>query len=163
MRNFATIAALAATLVLAPFAAQAHDSVTAGDLTIENARARATPAGARVTGGYMLIENRGAAPDRLVGGSTPAAERVEIHEMAMDDGVMKMRPIPGGLEIPPGGSVELKPGGYHIMLMELKAQLNAGDEVPATLTFEKAGPVEVVLTVVPIGQTGGMHKNGMHK
>lgn len=166
MRNLTKLALLLA-LGLLPAAALAGD-YQSGDLKIENTRARATPPGAKVAGGYMLIRNGGDTTDRLVGGTTPAAERLEVHEMAIRDGIMKMRPLSDGLEIPAGGEVALKPGGYHIMLIGLKEQLKEGAEVPATLTFARAGSVDVMLNVVPIGSTDGMGKNdmpdsGMHR
>lgn len=126
-------------------------AVQAGSLTIEQPWSRATPTGAKVGGGYVRITNTGREPDRLIGGSFPLAARVEVHEMALDGTVMRMRPVEGGIEIKPGASVELKPGGYHLMFMDLKAPLKAGDMVKATLVFEKAGPVEVAFTVRTMG------------
>src|SRR5262249_61310279 len=93
----------------------------------------------------------GTTPDRLPGGSLIAAGRMEIHEMATVDGVMKMRPLAAGLEIKPGETVELKPGSFHMMFMELKAPLTAGQPVKGTLVFEKAGTIEIEYAVAPIG------------
>ena len=93
------------------------ENFTVGSIQIGNPWTRATPKGSMVAGGYMTITNKGAAPDRLVGGSTSAAGRFEVHRMAMENGVMKMRPVEGGLEIKPGETVELKPGSFHVMLM----------------------------------------------
>jgi len=138
--------------------------VKLGDLVLERAWARATPGGAKVGGGYLTIENKGTTPDKLIGGSTPAAARVEIHEMAMNNGVMTMRPVNGGLSIPPGQSVTLAPGGYHIMMMELKGPLKKGDKVPVTLKFEKAGEVKVTFEIEGIGAmtpTSGQMNHGM--
>ncbi len=134
--------------------------VTAGSLTISAPWARATPRGASVGGGYLSITNKGDAPDRLLGGSTGVAKEIEIHSMTMDNGVMKMRPVTGGLEVKPGQTVELKPGGYHVMFVGLKHGLKQGDHVKATLHFEKAGKVEVDFPVEGIGAThgGSMHK-----
>jgi hypothetical protein len=125
-----------------------------GALVIEAPWARATPGGAKVAGGFMRITNSGTAPDRLVGGAFSAAARVEVHEMAVADGVMKMRELAAGLEIRPGETVELKPGGYHVMFMDLARQLKAGESVAGTLVFEKAGRIDVVFTVAPIGARG---------
>jgi copper(I)-binding protein len=123
---------------------------TKGDLEIEKPWARATPPGAAVGGGYLVIRNKGAAADRLVGVSSPASARVEIHEMAMEKDVMRMREVKG-VDVPAKKSVELKPGGYHLMLIELKAPLKPGDKVPVTLRFEKAGEVKAELAVEAMG------------
>jgi hypothetical protein len=128
--------------------------VKIGDLVIDHAWARATPGGAKVGGGYLTIENKGTTPDKLIGGSSPAAAKVEVHEMAMNNGVMTMRLVKGGLSIPPGQSVTLMPGGYHIMMMQLKAPLKKGEKVPVTLTFEKAGEVSVTFDIQGLGATG---------
>src|SRR3954451_20971348 len=130
--------------------AQAAD-VTAGTLKISARWARATPKGASVGGGYMTITNTGTAPDRLTGGSTNVSSKFELHEMSMDNGIMKMRPLGSGVEIKPGQTVELKPGGYHIMLVGMKEQLKAGDHFKATLDFAKAGKVDVDFTVEGLG------------
>ncbi|MCR9219944.1 MAG: copper chaperone PCu(A)C [Alphaproteobacteria bacterium] len=150
--TLALIGLLAVGIYLIGLAPQAKaQSVKAGDLMIEQAWARATPPGARVGGGYLTITNHGAAPDRLIGGSVDFAERLEIHEMAMQGEVMKMRALPDGLEIPPGGAVTLKPGGYHLMFMGLKNALEQGARVPVTLAFERAGRVTVDLAVAGMG------------
>ena len=108
--------------------------------------------GAKIGGGYLTIENKGATPDKLIGGASPAAAKVEVHEMAMKDGVMTMRPVKGGLSIPPGQSITLAPGGYHIMLMELKAPLKQGDKVPVTLQcITKTGRATVTRVARPAG------------
>jgi periplasmic copper chaperone A len=148
IRKAFTVAAFLAAWAAVP--AQAED-VTVGSLKISAAWARATPKGASIGGGYMKITNSGAAPDRLVGGSTDAANRFEVHEMSMDNGVMKMRPVSTGLEIKPGQTVELKPGGYHVMFVGLKQQLKQGDHFNAQLMFEKAGKVDVDFAVEGIG------------
>jgi len=122
-----------------------------GAITIEAPWARATPGGAKVAGGYMKITNNGKESDRLVGGTVPFAGRFEIHEMAMDGGMMKMRELPKGIEIKPGETVELKPGSYHIMFQELKTGLKQGETVKGSLVFEKAGKVDVEYRVGPIG------------
>jgi copper(I)-binding protein len=125
-----------------------------GDLEIEHPWSRATPAGAKVAGGYLVITNTGNAPDRLVGVVSKISEKAEVHEMAVKDGVMTMRHIEGGLEIPAGGKVELSPGAYHLMFMGLKQQPKQGDSFSATLTFEKAGSIDVKFAVEAIGSTG---------
>lgn len=130
-----------------------------GPLTIEAPWIRATPGGAKIAGGYMKITNSGKETDRLVGGTFPVAGRFEVHEMAMDGGVMKMRHLAKGLEIAPGASVELKPGGYHVMLMDLKQGLKEGETYKGTLMFEKAGKVEIEYKVGPVG---GAPKAGGH-
>ena len=127
--------------------------IKAGDLVLGHAWARATPGGAQIGGGYLIIENKGTAPDKLLGGSSPAAAEVEVHEMAMRKDVMTMRPVIGGLSILPGQTVTFAPGGYHLMLMELKAPLKKGDKIPVTLIFEKAGKVDITLDVQSIGAT----------
>jgi uncharacterized protein YcnI/copper(I)-binding protein len=130
----------------------------AGSLTIEAPWARATPGGAKVAGGFMKITNTGKEPDRLIGGTVPFAGRFEVHEMAVEGGIMKMRELSKGLEIKPGETVELKPGGYHLMFMDLKSGLKAGEAVKGTLVFEKAGQVDVEYKVGPIG--GGAPAGG---
>lgn len=137
-----------ALLCAAPARAQ---EVKAGDLVITQAWTRATPNGAKIGGGFLTIENKGLTPDRLIGGSTDAASKIEVHEMAMKDGVMTMRPLDSGLTIDPGKTVKLAPGGYHLMMFDLKNQLKQGDTVPVTLKFEKAGEVKVSLTVQGVG------------
>jgi copper(I)-binding protein len=134
-----------------------------GSLRIEQPWARATPTGAKVAGGYLRVTNEGTTPDRLVGGTFPLAGRVEIHEMSLIDGIMRMRPLESGLGIAPGQSVELKPGGYHVMFMDLREGLKAGQTVSGTLVFEKAGKVDVTFTVAPIGaQAPGAGGHGHH-
>jgi copper(I)-binding protein len=151
---------LAAILAFAATAASAHE-YKAGSLQIQHPWSRATPKGATVAGGYMKIVNTGSTPDRLVGGSTEAAPKFEIHEMSMQGGVMKMRMLPKGLEIKPGQTVELKPGGYHLMFVGITAPLEQGKRVKGTLEFEKAGKIEVEYAVEAIGSTpkGGGHSH----
>ena len=125
----------------------------AGSLQITGAWARATPKGAQVGGGYLTITNTGSAPDRLVSGSSPAG-KFELHEMSMSGGVAKMRELTNGLEIKPGETLELKPGGNHIMFVGLKQPLERGKRFIATLQFEKAGKLDVEFKVEPIGAPG---------
>src|SRR5713226_8520234 len=127
------------------------NEVKAGDLVISQAWSRATPSGAKVAGGYLTIENKGSAADRLIGGAGDIAGKVEVHEMAVNDCVMTMRPLDNGLTIEPGKTVKLAPGGYHLMMFDLKGQLKQGDKVPITLEFEKAGKVTLSLDVQGVG------------
>jgi periplasmic copper chaperone A len=113
-------------------------------LEVNNAWARATPAKAEVGAAYVTILSP--ISDRLVSASSPVAKKAELHTMAMQDMVMKMRPI-AGLDIPAGQPVTLKPGGEHIMLMGLNQPLHEGQSFPLTLDFEKAGPRTVTVTV----------------
>jgi copper(I)-binding protein len=107
-----TLAAIACVAFASSLVAPAHaDEVKAGDLVITQAWTRATPKGAKIGGGYLTIENKGTAPDRLIGGSADIAGSVQIHEMSMDKGVMQMRPLESGLAIEPGKTVKLAPGG----------------------------------------------------
>ena len=154
-------AAFAANL----FAATARaEDVKAGDLVVSQAWSRATPGGAKIAGGYLTIENKGAAPDRLIGGSAEIVGKFEVHEMAMNNGVMTMRPLDKGLAIEPGKTVKLAPGGYHLMLMDLKGPLKQGEKVPVTLEFEKAGKVKVPFDVQGVGAQApaAMEHSGGH-
>jgi copper(I)-binding protein len=128
--------------IAAPVAA--HD-FKAGSLTLQHPWTRATAG--KVGAGYTIIANSGKTADQLVSASSPAVDKVEIHTMTMDGGVMKMRPLPDGIAIPAGGTAKLAPGGYHLMLLGLKAPLVEGKLVPLTLNFAKAGPVKVQLKV----------------
>jgi len=147
-RTLAGLAAIFALVLVGPASAE---DVKAGDLVITQAWTRATPNGAKIGGGYLTIENKGTTPDRLVTGTGDIAGRMEIHEMAMDNGVMKMRPLDKGLAIEPGKTVKLAPGGYHLMMFDLKNPLKQGEKVPVTLQFEKAGKVTVSLDVQGVG------------
>jgi periplasmic copper chaperone A len=152
-------AALLSALIAAPARAE---EVKAGDLTITQAWSRATPKGAKIGSGYLTIENKGSAPDRLVGISADIAGKVEVHEMAMNNGVMTMRPLDKGLTIDPGKTVKLAPGGYHLMMFDLKSPLKQGDKVPVTLEFEKAGKIQLSLDVQGVGAQGpGAASGGM--
>lgn len=127
------------------------EEVKAGDLVITQAWSRATPGGAKIAGGYLTIENRGSSPDRLIGGSGDIAGKIEVHEMAVNNGVMTMRSLDRGLTIEPGKTVKLAPGGYHLMMFDLKSSLKQGERIPVTLEFEKAGKARVVLDVQGVG------------
>jgi periplasmic copper chaperone A len=134
---------LAAALVAAPAMAQVQ---------IEHAWARATPPGAKIAAGYLTIRNSGAA-DRLVSATSPAAEKVETHTTVKDGDVSRMREVKG-YAVPAKGSLELAPGGSHLMLVNIKAPLKEGDKVPLVLRFEKAGEVKTELAVRPLGASG---------
>lgn len=144
-------AVLGASAFAALGACSPAPSAQPGGLSVSNAWSMATPPGAAVGAGYLTISNQTGAAVRLIGGETPAAERVEIHTMSMDGGVMTMRPVDGGLEIPAGGAVELKPGGLHLMLIGLRAPLSEGGSVPLTLVFDNGARIEAPLAVRAMG------------
>jgi copper(I)-binding protein len=125
----------------------------AGPIVIGTPWSRATPGNAPVAAGYLTISNSGKEADRLVGGSSDISARLEVHEMSMANGVMTMRHLPGGLALPSGSRVELKPGGFHLMFQGLKHGLKEGEHFKATLQFEKAGPVSVDFTVGSLAAT----------
>ena len=152
----------ALVFAVATSSAFAHD-YKLGPLVIDHPWSRATPKGAPVAGGYMKITNTGSMPDRLVGGATEAARRFEIHEMSTDGGVMRMRELPNGVEIAPGATVELKPGSYHIMMMNLVKPFVKGDRVKASLTFERAGTVSIEFAVDAAGGSPAAHDPKAHK
>jgi copper(I)-binding protein len=143
-----TFAALTSCLLVQTVHAEGAAS---GNLVVTQAWSRATPGGAKVAGGYLTIENRGAVADRLLSGSTERAKKLELHEMAVSDGVMTMRPIEGGLTIEPGRSVKFAPGGNHLMLVDLNAPLRQGEQVPVTLSFERAGEIKALFDVQGVG------------
>lgn len=141
--------------------AAAGPTYKVGKLVVTAPWVRATPKGAPVGGGYLKITNTGSEPDRLVGGSLEGAARFEVHEMTMDKGIMRMRRMAKGLEIKPGQTVALKPGGYHLMFIGLKQQLEQGDAVKGTLQFEKAGRLDVTYQVGAIAaSTAPMDMHG---
>ena len=144
MRHLFFLAALAATPAMA-------------QITIENAWTRATPPGAKIAAGYMVIHNAGTAPDRLIGVSSPAAEKVEMHVTAKDGDVLRMREVKG-YDIPAKASYELKLGGSHLMFVNIKAPFKEGDKIPATLKFEKAGELKSQLDVRPLAGGAMQHK-----
>src|ERR1700749_1900760 len=151
---------LMAGLVGSP--ARAED-VKAGDLVISQAWSRATPNGAKSGAGYFTIENKGTTADKLIGVTGDVSSRIEVHEMSMNNGVMKMRPVEGGVTIDPGKTVKLAPNGYHLMIMDLKSPLKQGDKLPLTLQFEKAGKISVTLDVQGVGAQGPGGGDGMMK
>lgn len=134
--------------------------IKAGDLVISAPSVRQPPKGARVAGGFMKITNTGTIPDRLVDGSAGFAKRFEVHEMAMDGGVMKMRELPKGLEIKPGETVELKPGGFHLMFLDVTNAPTPGTSAKVKLRFERAGEIEIDMFVTPAAAAvPGDHKH----
>lgn len=122
-------------------------AITLGDITITNPFSRATLPNAPVGGGFMTITNSGSSDDRLIAVETSVAMKAEIHEMSMTDQVMKMREVTEGLVIPAGDTIELKPGGFHLMFMKLQEPLIKGETLHVTLTFERAGTVDVPLSI----------------
>jgi len=128
----------------------AHD-YQVGALKIEQPWTRVTPKGAKIGGGYFKITNTGSGPDRLVGGSFAGSARFELHSMSMLDGVMRMRPIPNGIEIKPGETVEFKPEGLHVMFVDLKKPIVEGDRIKGTLVFETGGTVDIEFQAVGLG------------
>lgn len=145
-------AIFAVFLLASPLAAHDYEI---GDLKIDHPWTRATPGGAKVAGGYMKITNNGTTPDRLIGGTAVPAGVFEVHEMKMEGNVMRMRALEKGLEIKPGQSVELKPGGLHVMFIDLKSPFKEGEKFKGTLVFEKAGTIEVEYAVEARGSSGG--------
>jgi hypothetical protein len=121
---------------------------------ISDAWSRATPPGAKIAAGYLTIRNQGATADRLIGASSPAAARVEPHVTEKQGEVMRMREVKG-YDVPAKGSYELKPGGAHLMLVDIKRPLKEGDKVPLVLRFQKAGEVKVDLEVKALGAPAG--------
>ena len=157
MRSIFAAAALISICLAAPALAQ---ETKAGDLVISQPWSRATPKGAPVGGGWLVIHNNGSTPDTLLGGAADFAKDVQVHEMSMDNGVMKMRQLEKGLVIPAGGTVELKPGGYHLMILGLKRPLTQGETARINLNFEHAGKTPVDFKVGGIGDKGPMPADG---
>jgi periplasmic copper chaperone A len=151
MTNFAMLVAAFVAVSALPAAIAGAQDYKAGSIEVDKPWSTATPRGASVAAGYMTIKNTGT--DRLTGASTAVAGKVEVHEMTMDNGVMRMRPVAGGLEIKPGQTVELKPSSFHLMIMNLKGPIQQGKPFEAMLMFAKAGPVDVEFAVEPVGAT----------
>lgn len=147
---------LFALVTLSPLSAQAqaHD-YKVGAIKIDHPWMRVPPPAAKVAGGFMKLTNTGSTPDRLVGGTAAISGRIEVHEMSVTDGVMRMRELKPGLDLAPGATVELKPGSYHVMFMDLKGMPEAGKPVKGTLVFEKAGTVEIEYKVEAAASKGG--------
>ena len=149
---------LSSAIALFGLPAAAHD-YTLGSLKIGHPWARATPPTAPSGGGFLTVTNTGTTADRLVSATSPAAGQVQIHEMKMDGTIMRMRELENGLEIPPGATVALAPGGLHLMMMGLKGPLKEATRVPVTLVFEKAGKIDVELSVMALGASPDAHKH----
>ena len=147
LTGLAFLALAAITALTAPFAQE----VRLGPIEITDAWTRATPPNAPTGAGFLTLTNRGNVDDRLVSVEAPGVETVELHTMAMQDGVMMMRRLDDGIPVPAGDTVDLAPGGLHIMFIGLEQPLEVGSSVPVTVTFEKAGSVEIDLPVGPIG------------
>jgi hypothetical protein len=135
---------------LATAVATAQD-YSVGNIKVSKVWTRETPGGAKVAAGFMTITNTGKEADTLIGGSVPFAGKFEVHEMKMDSGVMQMRQLTPGLVLKPGETVVLRPGGFHVMFMDLKHAPKKGTPVKGTLVFEKAGKVDVEYIVEGIG------------
>jgi hypothetical protein len=149
------LAAATAALAISAFA---HE-FAAGAIKIDHPWSRETAAKAQVGAGFMTIQNFGKTPDRLVAVKSAVSEKVEIHTMTMEGGVMRMRELKNGLTIPPGGEVKLQPGAEHVMFMGLTGQIKQGQDFKAILVFERAGEVEVTFQVEAPGAkpTPGRH------
>ena len=146
--------ALSTLALSGPGVAQTY---TTDNLVIEKVYTFATPPGARAAGGYLTITNTGTNDDPLIGGTSSFAKVTEVHEMKMVDDVMKMRHLEDGLVIPAGETVELMPGGFHMMFMQLTQPLKEGESVDATLTFSNAGELPVTYAVIDRRQQSGEH------
>jgi len=157
-----SIIAAASILFLAAVAPVEARDFQKGPIKIEQPWTRATPGGAKVAGGFMKITNTGSTPDRLVSATADVSGAVELHEMAMVDGVMKMRALGDGVPLAPGQTIELKPGGYHVMFIDLKSPIVKDKALKARLKFEKAGEVDVEFKVEAIGARAPAGKDGGH-
>ncbi|RYD65160.1 MAG: copper chaperone PCu(A)C [Sphingomonadales bacterium] len=144
-------------MLAAPASAQ---DARKGSITAADPWSRATSHRASVGAGYLTIRNTDTRPDRLVSATSPRAAKVEIHTMSLEGGIMRMRPLPNGLEVPAGGEAALAPGGYHIMLIGLKSPLKEGERIPATLRFERAGTLRVQFKVAAAGAPGPDAEHG---
>ena len=138
------------------------DIVVLGDLSLSGHWTRAMLPGQKAGGGFVTIANTGSEDDRLVAVSMPGVKRAEIHEMSVVDDVMKMRPLADGLALPAGETVELKPGGYHMMFMGVEQPFKEGAMVPVVLTFERAGEIEIMMPVLPAGTKSMDHGAKTH-
>jgi periplasmic copper chaperone A len=142
-------------------AASAADKTRVGDITIQEPWARASLGNAPNSAAYMILQTTGAAPDRLIGGSTPVATKVELHTHVMEGGVAKMRPV-AAIEVAPGPPTVLEPGGMHLMLRGLTQKLEAGATLPLTLVFEHAGEVTLEVPIEGLAAGAGSgHKRSM--
>ena len=160
-----TFSLSAAPTLAANSEAGSGPAVSIGSIMVERGWTRQVPPGARAGGGYASIVNTGNEPDRLLGGSAAFAKRVEIHDMNVTDGVMRMEKLPDGLPIAAGERVTLEPGGLHLMFVGIEKPPKEGDAVSVTLEFERAGSVTVELPVAAIGARSphGSNKDGAHQ
>jgi len=133
-----------------------------GALEVDHPWSRATPKGARTAAGYLVIKNTGSTADRLINGALAGTASGQVHETIKESGVMKMRPVSGGLEIKPGETVELKPGSFHLMFTDLRAPLVKGQTVKGTLTFENAGTVDVEFAIEGMGASAASDMDHMN-
>jgi len=147
----AICAVFGVTLSASALAQNVTQTISTSAIKIEHAYTRATMPGQQVAGGFMKIENKGGPSDQLLSASSPVAGEVQLHEMSMEGNVMKMRQVKD-IAVPAGGAVELKPGGLHLMFVNIKAPFSTGETVPVKLTFAKAGEVEVKMPVNVMGQ-----------
>lgn len=159
MKTLIKQVAVAAILVLFSSVAGSAHELKHGDLMMMHQWVRATPEKAPTSAGYLIIRNMGKTAERLVSVESSIARKTEVHTMTMDGGVMRMRQLEDGLEIPAGGEVALKPGGEHIMFMGLTGQVKEGTDVTVRLNFEKAGPVDVTF---PVQKKDNHMKHGTH-
>ena len=157
--KFFRIVAAALVFAVGFGAAATAAEVKLGTLTIDAAWARPSIGKKGNSAAYLTIVNKGSAADTLVAVSTPPAGKAELHTHIRDGEIMRMRQVKGGIPVPAHGTVALKPGGYHIMLMRLNSPVEKGTELPLTLTFEKAGTVTVH---APVTMKPGMKGHG-HK
>jgi len=155
IRSFLLASALVAALAQAAAAQSTKTSIEVTD-----AWARAMPAGAKTGAAYVTVANKGTTDDQLIGVSAPIAAEAQLHTTITDNGVMKMRPV-SAIDVKPGASVTLKPGGLHLMLMGVKQPLVEGQSFPLTLTFAKAGKIETMVQVKKVGAMTGMDMGHM--
>lgn len=146
-------ALFAAAVITAPANPSLAESVKIGDLVIKHPIARETAPASKVGVGFLKIKNKGTTSERLIGGKSDFAGDIQVHQMKMENDVMKMSEVETGLEIPPGELVILKPGGYHIMFMKLDGPLKAGEKRKVQLNFAKAGSVDVTFSVKSLADT----------
>jgi len=142
-------------LSVAAFSALSAHEYKIGSLEIGHPYARAMPASVKVSSGYLTIRNEGGEDDRLIEVRTEQAGRIEIHEMIVEDNIMRMRPLPDGLEIAAGETIALEPGGYHLMIFDPKEPLIAGTSLRAELHFAKAGIIEVTFNIEDMADQSG--------
>jgi copper(I)-binding protein len=157
MRSPFKSAVIAFALAAATSATAAAHEYKFGALVIDHPWSRATPQGAKVAAGYVAIRNTGATPDRLVRATAEVAGRVELHTMSVTNGVMQMRELESGVDLRPGATTTLEPGGSHMMMIDLKRPLKQGETIAGTLVFEKAGEVPIEFKVEGIGSRGPDH------